>query len=184
MLQIVVGTEDTHFAEREDLCLAVVGELVNHMIHVIDDPDVPLRVVRLDVDLVRSTTSLEEVIPLLPRFDQVSLSIDDEDRVAEHGDFARGAATIERAPVAGKTGRDLQILGKFDLAATHEKDLVGRFRIHASLRTPDVSRRGPGLLRPVRIDLVRAADVEAAPFLDEAAFGLPASAALVPVLGE
>jgi hypothetical protein len=54
VLEVVVGTEDAHLSEREHLRLAVVGELVNHMIHVVDDPDVTLRVVRLDVNLVRS----------------------------------------------------------------------------------------------------------------------------------
>ena len=130
-----------------------------------------------------SAAAFEQVIPLLPRFDQVSLSIDDEDRVAEHGDFAGGAATIERAPVAGKTGRDLQILWKFDLAATHKEDAVSRLGEDASLRAPDISGGWPCLFRPIRIDLVRAADVEAAPFLDEAALWRPAGASLIPVLG-
>src|SRR5215216_1517445 len=116
------------------------------MIHVVDDPDVPFRVVGLDVNLMRSTAALEEGIPLLPRFDEIALPVDDEDGVAKDGNFARRAAAIERAPVAGETRRDLQIVRQLDLAATHEKDLVGRFRIDASLRAPDVSLPGPGLL--------------------------------------
>ena len=177
MLQIVVGTEHPHFTKGKDLCLAVVRELVDDMIHVIHNPDVPLRVVRLDVHLMWSAAAFEQGIPLLPRFDQVSLSIDDEDGVAEHRDFARRASAIQRTPVAREIGSQLQIFGKLDFAATHEEDAVSRLGEDASLRAPDVSGGWPCLFRPVRIDLVRAADVEAAPLLDEAALWLPASAA-------
>ena len=124
VLQVVVGSEDAHLAEREHLRLAVVRELVDDVVHVIDHPDVPLWIVRLDVNLMRTAAAFEQVVPLFPRFNQLALPIDDEDGVAEDGHFARGAATVQCAPVARKVRSDSRVLRQLDLSTADEEHLV------------------------------------------------------------
>src|SRR5262245_21433551 len=124
VLQVVVGSEDAHLAKREDLRLAVVRELVNDVVHVIHYPDVPLGIVRLDVNLMRTAAALEQGVPLFPRFDQFSLPIDDENSVAEDGHLACGAATVQCAPVAKEVRSDSSVLGQLDLSPADEEHLV------------------------------------------------------------
>ena len=76
MLDVVVVTLFVHLAEHLDFPLAVVRKLVDDVAHVVDDPHVPLRVVRAYVDLVRSPAPFKELVPLGPRFDQLSIAVD------------------------------------------------------------------------------------------------------------
>jgi hypothetical protein len=73
-----VGAGDVRRTDRLDELLAVVGELVDRVRVVVDDPDVLLRVIRTDVDGVRA---LEHLVPLRPLFDDLALRVDDDDRV-------------------------------------------------------------------------------------------------------
>ena len=64
--------------------LAVVGEAVNHVQLVVDDPDVLLLVIGADLDLVRSAAAgllREQLLEMRPLLDEVALGVDDEDGV-------------------------------------------------------------------------------------------------------
>ena len=93
------------------------------MSHVVDDPDVPLRIVRTDVDLVRPASPLEKLVPLVPRLDQFPVAVDHDDAVDHVGDRLRRGHLVEETPVAGKVVRDL--VGELQLAAIGEIDAVG-----------------------------------------------------------
>ena len=97
---------------RQHLRLAVVGELVDDVLVVVDDPDVLLRIVGADGDEVRP---LQHRVPLRPRVDQVALGVEDEDavlpaRVHAHlvaARFPRLDAVLGELPgaaVAGQAG--------------------------------------------------------------------------------
>ena len=58
--------------------LAVVGELVDDLHVVVDDPDVLLRIVGADVDRVRAA---EQLVPLLPGLDDLAVAIDHDHAV-------------------------------------------------------------------------------------------------------
>ena len=62
--------------------LAVVGELVDGVHVVVDDPHVLLRIVGADVDRVRP---LEDLVPLRPLLDDVALRVDDDEAVLPAG---------------------------------------------------------------------------------------------------
>ena len=65
-------------ADRLQQRLAVVGEPVDHLHVVVDDPDVLLRVVRADVDRVRPP---QQLVPLLPPLDDVAVGVGDDEAV-------------------------------------------------------------------------------------------------------
>ena len=65
-------------ADRLHELLAVVREPVDHLHVVVDDPDVLLRIVRADVDRVRTP---QQLVPLIPRLDDVAVGIGDDDAV-------------------------------------------------------------------------------------------------------
>ena len=62
----LIGAGYTGLSKRHHKLLAVVGELEDLLAHVVNDPDVPFRIVRADPDLVRTAPTLEQVIPLCP----------------------------------------------------------------------------------------------------------------------
>ena len=64
--------------------LPVVGEAVDHVELVVDDPDVLLLVVRADLDLMRPPAAgqlAEHLVEMRPLADQVALAVHDDDRV-------------------------------------------------------------------------------------------------------
>src|SRR2546428_5290497 len=63
--------------------LAVVGELVNHVQLIVDDPHVLLTIVGVHLDLVRPAPAphLEQLVVLRPRVHHLAVAIDDEDDV-------------------------------------------------------------------------------------------------------
>ena len=64
--------------------LSVVGEAIDHVELVVDDPDVLLGIVGTDLDLVRAATArqlAEHFVEMRPLVDQVALAVDDQDRV-------------------------------------------------------------------------------------------------------
>src|SRR5688572_22013009 len=64
--------------------LPVVGEAVDHVQLVVDDPDVLLLVIRADLDLMRSAAAWqlrEHLVEMRPLADHVALPIQDVDRV-------------------------------------------------------------------------------------------------------
>ena len=66
--------------------LPVVGEAVNHVQLVVEDPDVLLLVVGADLDLVRPAAARqlrEQLVEMRPLLDEIALAVDDEDRVFE-----------------------------------------------------------------------------------------------------
>ena len=65
-------------ADRLQQLLAVVGEDVDRLHVVVDDPDALLHVVRRDVDRVRAA---EQPVPLLPRLEDVALAVVDDEAV-------------------------------------------------------------------------------------------------------
>src|SRR3982751_4544033 len=95
----VVVARDVGFAERPNELLAVVGELVDLMPRVVDDPDVMRGIVRADADLVRAAAALEQLVPLRPRLEELAVAVDDENAVAHLG-LRLGGALAERAPDA------------------------------------------------------------------------------------
>src|SRR3954463_5912156 len=112
---------------------------------------------------MRTTSVLEEVVPLRPRLDRLPVAVDDDDAVAEFGS-GRSRLLAERTPEAGEAvgqrGRQLQ------LAAIGDEDPVRALGEDAAGRTPDVSGLGQReRLRPARHDVVRAGTVVAAFFL-------------------
>ena len=77
-----IGTQDVAGPDRLDKLLAIVGELVDGVTVVIDDPDVLLSIVRADVHRVRP---LEDLVPLRPLFGDVALRVDDDETVFPAG---------------------------------------------------------------------------------------------------
>ena len=73
--EVVVVGEFAGHAKRLHELLPVVRELEDGVAEVVDDPDVSLGVVRAYVDRVWSPPELEEVVPLVPRFDQLPVQI-------------------------------------------------------------------------------------------------------------
>jgi hypothetical protein len=65
-------------ADRLQELLAVVGEDVDRLHVVVDDPDALLRIVGADVDRVRPA---HQLVPLLPRLDDVALAVEDDEAV-------------------------------------------------------------------------------------------------------
>ena len=86
-------------ADRLDELLAVVRELVDRVRVVIHHPHVLLRIVRADVDGVRT---LEHLVPLRPLLDDVALRVHDDDAVFPAGILAelpiRRRRRLSRAP--------------------------------------------------------------------------------------
>src|SRR5207245_11497407 len=62
----LISPRHTRLSKRHHELLAVVGELENLLSHVVNNPDVPFRIVCADLDLVRTPPTLEQVIPLCP----------------------------------------------------------------------------------------------------------------------
>ncbi len=77
-------------AERQEALLAVVRELADEVRVRVDDPDVLLRIVRADLDVVRASP---DAIPLRPVFDHLAVAI-------EHHDHVLPAPVDARTPVA------------------------------------------------------------------------------------
>src|SRR5882762_4920170 len=99
-------------ADRLYLRFAVMRELVNHVLVIVDDPDVLFRIVGADGDEVRP---LQLRIPLVPRLDEVARTIEHHDAVLPAGvdthrvarSFPRLDSPLSRLPgpaVAGGTG--------------------------------------------------------------------------------
>ena len=73
-----VGAFHLRRADRLHELLAVVREPVDHLHVVVDDPHVFLRIVRADVDRVRAP---QQLVPLIPRLDDVAVGVRDDDAV-------------------------------------------------------------------------------------------------------
>ena len=73
-------------ADRLHELLAVVRELEERVVVVVDDPDVLLGVVGIDVDGVRPP---QHLVPLRPLLDDVARGVEDEDEVLPAGVDAR-----------------------------------------------------------------------------------------------
>ena len=158
-------------ADRHHQLLAVVRELVDDVLAVVDDPHVLVGIVRADANLVRAAAALEQLVPLRPRLDHVAGAIDDDQAVARLGGRF-GGALPRRSPRAVEAAR--RRIRRLDLAAHADEDAIGRLREHRGLRAPDVAGRRPRL-RPVRDDLVRAGLVLAALLLRQGQRGKAAS---------
>ncbi len=75
-------------ADRLNQLLAIVRELVNGLHMIVYDPDMFLRVIRIDGDEVRA---LQNLVPLGPAFDDVAVGVGDGDAVFPFGVDAEGA---------------------------------------------------------------------------------------------
>src|SRR5881296_1994550 len=145
-----VSARHSCFSKRHNEPLAVVRELEDLLPHVVDDPDVPFRIVWADFYFVRTAPALEQMIPLRPGLDHLAGCINDDDAVA-HFRFRRQRRTdgaISAVEIIGQLFRQL------DLTAIDQNDAVGTFRENTALRTQRVAGTGE-LLRPIRNDLVR-----------------------------
>ena len=89
---LLVIAFDTRFAECTDEPLAIVREHEDLLLPIVDDPDVPLRVVWTDVDAVRPAAALEETVPLRPRLEHPAFAVDDDDAIADLGRRVDGLA--------------------------------------------------------------------------------------------
>ena len=144
--------------------LAVVGEAVDHVQLIVDDPDVLLGIVRADLDLVRPAPArqlLEQLVVLRPLVDEVALPVDDEDRVLEPPlPAALGGRLAGRGEAVGVAGRvaarrrerrvrrpRLGVRGQRQLAAHRDPDPVRDFRRRRRRTIPTSSRRANGACR-------------------------------------
>src|SRR5262245_61519691 len=73
MCLIVSG--NAGFSERSHQLLAVVGELENLVPVIIDHPNVPLRIIRTDADVMRTASTLKQLVPLRPRLDHLAVAV-------------------------------------------------------------------------------------------------------------
>ncbi len=92
---IEVGRISTFLLRRADRLhqlLAVVGELVDHLHVVVDNPHVLLGMVRADVHGMRAP---QDLVPLRPRLDDVAVGVGDDDAVLPLGVDAK--LSIRRA---------------------------------------------------------------------------------------
>ena len=76
-----VGARHAVGADRQELRLAVVAELVDHVLVIVDEPDVLVRVVRADRDEVRTLQARVPLHPVGGLRQQVALAVEHEDAV-------------------------------------------------------------------------------------------------------
>src|SRR5262245_1900990 len=126
---LLVFACDSGFSEGHHELLSVVRELENLLPHVVDDPDVPFRIVWADLDLVRTAATLEQAIPLCPRLDHFSGSIDDDYAIAHYG--RRRQRRTDRAKVSVEVVG--QLFGQFDFTSVEQKHTVRTFGEDATL---------------------------------------------------
>src|SRR5438034_6443531 len=116
--------------------------------NIVGDPHVVFRSIWTDRDRVRTSSILEELVPLRPRLDYLAGCVNHDDAVAKFWSCCR-RLLAERAPEAVKIVG--QLFRKFQLAAVGDEDSVRRLREDAAGRAPDVSgfshgqRQGPFL---------------------------------------
>ena len=150
--------------------LPVVGEAVDHVQLVVDDPDVLLGVVGADLDLVRPAAArqlAEHLVEVRPLVDEVALAVDDDDRVLEaplpsalrlrlarrgHAVAVAGGVAARRIQRGVRRPR-LGALGQRQLAAHRDPDAVGVLGVDAAERSPGppvvrVTVSGSGLGQP------------------------------------
>ena len=143
---------DAELAVREHE-LAVIGELVDDVKLVVENPHVLLFVVRADLDLVRTAAAgqlLEQLVLVLPLVNHVALPVEDDDRMLEPalpsafvGRLAGGAEAVgvaRRIPAGREERRvrrpGLGVLGERQLTAHGDPDPIGAFGIHPAERSP------------------------------------------------
>src|SRR5688572_9444231 len=166
--------------------LAVMGELPDDVLLVVDDPDMLLRVVRIHLDFVRAASTgvlRGQLFEVRPFVDELAVAIDDEhgmvppplpaalrDRLTlriETVCVAGGVAArrIEQAVRRPRLRRRRQR----QLTALRDPDAIGRFRVYRADRSPrppvvlDAIRTVGQRLRPVGYRLVGAELVLTAP---------------------
>src|SRR4029453_13066438 len=103
--------------------LAVVGELEELMEVVIHDPDVLLRIVRVDLDLVRTARAFlrEDLVVLRPRLHHAAVAIDDDDAVLP-------VLILRAGGVARKRNAELRAGRQWNHSPLHNPHSVWRLR--------------------------------------------------------
>src|SRR5438094_8090010 len=107
--------------------------------NIVGDPHVVFRIIWTDRDRVRSSSILEELVPLRPRLDYLAGCVNHDDAVAKLWSCCR-RLLAERTPEAVKIVR--QLFRQLQLAAVRDEDSVRRLREDAAGRAPDVSLFG------------------------------------------
>ena len=79
MAAVVAG--DQSLTDGHDELLAVVGEFEHLVQIVIDDPHVLLGIVRVDLDVMRASRALPQLVPLRPALHDRAVPIGNEDIV-------------------------------------------------------------------------------------------------------
>src|SRR5437773_12369365 len=119
MLIVVAG--DSRLAQSHQELLPVIAEFEDLLAHVVDDPDIPFRIVWADLDRVRPAAAFKELVPLRPGFDQLAVRIHNDDAVSQFRLLTCGRGS-ERPPgsveIVGKLFR------KLDLATIRYEDPV------------------------------------------------------------
>ena len=101
------------------------------MTGIVDDPHMPVGIVRTDLNFVRPFAALrvgEQAIVLRPRLDQFPLTVEYQDEISRLI-WRSGGPLAGRSPRAVEANREF--LGKLDLSAIHYKDAIRRFGKHA-----------------------------------------------------
>src|SRR5579862_3616473 len=75
---VVVGPHDPLLAECHEQSLAVVAEFKDLLAYAVNYPDIPLRVVRADLNRM---WHLDQVFPLLPLIDNIAVGVEYHDKV-------------------------------------------------------------------------------------------------------
>src|SRR5437773_10916996 len=118
---IVVGS-DSRLAQSHQELLPIIAEFEDLLAHVVDDPNIPFRIVWADLDCVRPAAAFKELVPLRPGFDELAVRIHNDDAVSHFRLLTCGRGS-ERPPgsieIVGKLFR------KLDLATIRYEDPVG-----------------------------------------------------------
>src|SRR5262249_30033164 len=101
---------------------AIVRELVYLLSRIVNDPDVPLRIVGADFDAMRSATAnLEQMIMLRPPLEDLAFGVGHDDAVAEHG-FLPGRLFRKRPDRSIEIR--WQLLGQLQLTPADQVDAI------------------------------------------------------------
>src|SRR5439155_15839811 len=132
-----IVASNSRLTQHRHKSLAVIRKFEYLLPLIVDHPNVPLRVIGADLNGVRSTATLKEMIPLRPRFNHFTVCIDNDDAIPQLR-LLYVCRSTHRAPVASEV--PWQLFRKLDFSPIQEKNSVRRLRKNSGLRTPNVPR--------------------------------------------
>ena len=149
----LIGSADVLLPERPQKLFTIVGQHEDLMRSLVNDPYAALRVVRADADPVRPSPvrALEEVIPLVPDLDEISVAIEDVDTVLPSAAAAQAHVPVNRAhPAVELCGHRI---GEASLTSLKRYDAVRGLDVDARVATEGEALGGERL-RPALDDVV------------------------------